>query len=347
MVAVPSPSGEHAMGMLDGRPGDCPVYIRGEVENAGPSVPRAFPAVLSGAWVPKINPSQSGRLELATFLTRSENPLTARVMANRIWQHLFGRGLVSTSDNFGAAGDTPTHPELLDHLAGQFVGGGWSVKKMVRAIVLSRTYQLSSDMDASSYAVDPDNKLLWRSTPRRLDAESIRDSILAVSGSIDLTPPHGSEMPTPEKLPKAKAKKRGNFGETYDSPRRSVYLPIIRDRLPDVLELFDFAEPSLVVPSRDVTTVPSQALFMMNSAFIESQSKAMARRLLDGKLTDTAGRVRAAYQLAFLRPPTPAEQARAEAYLTHCVKTLNEPADQAWATFCQAIFGSAEFRYEN
>jgi hypothetical protein len=341
-------SAEHAMGMLDGRPGDCPLYVRGEVENQGPTVPRALPAILNGPWVPKINPVHSGRLELAIFMTREENPLTARVMANRIWQQLFGRGLVSTSDNFGATGELPTHPELLDHLAGQFVSCRWSVKKMVRSIVLSHVYQLSSELDKSNYAVDPDNRMLWRASPRRLDAESIRDSMLAVSGELELAPPTPSESAQAVKVGKGKAGKKFPVATAESaSARRSLYLPIIRDKLPDVLELFDFAEPSLVVTSRDVTTVPSQALFMMNSAFVQSQSTAMAKRLLEHVNQSDAIRIRSAYLTAFLRAPTSAEEARAEAYLARCANEYKLPTEKAWATFCQALFGSSEFRYLN
>ncbi|NDB74703.1 MAG: DUF1553 domain-containing protein [Verrucomicrobia bacterium] len=157
-------------------------------------IPRGFVTVLGATEPAKITPGQSGRLELANWLTSPENPLTARVMANRVWQHLFGDGIVSTPDNFGATGERPTHPELLDFLAARFVANGWSVKQLIREIVLTRTYQLSNASDAKNFAADPDNNYLWRANQRRLDAESIRDSILAASGRLDLQPPAGSPL---------------------------------------------------------------------------------------------------------------------------------------------------------
>jgi hypothetical protein len=316
--------------------------VRGELETKGAVVPRGFVQVLGTVPAENIPASQSGRLELARWLTRPENPLTARVMANRVWQHLFGEGLVTTADNFGATGERPSHPELLDHLALRFTADAWSVKKLIRAIVLSRVYQLSSANDAKNYATDPDNILLWRASPRRLDAESIRDAMLAASGRLNLTPPRGSMAAafSDGNI----SRQSGEIARAARVPVRSVYLPIIRDQVPDVLELFDFAEPSLVVANRDVTTVPSQALFMLNSPFVSAQSEAMAQRLL--AMTADAGlkRIDSAYMLALSRPPTAVERARAEAYLRHSGQQTNS-AEKTWATFCQALLASAEFRY--
>ena len=335
------PNGQWAMAVLDGKPADCPIYIRGELEEKGPVIPRGFVTVLGAPESAKITPGQSGRLELANWLTTPENPLTARVMANRVWQHLFGDGIVSTPDNFGATGERPTHPELLDYLATRFVANGWSVKTLVRDIVLSRTYQLSSAGDAKNFAADPENNFLWRANQRRLDAESIRDSILAVSGQLNLQPLAGSPLSGMSDTDLGKASRAALKAE---SPHRSVYLPIVRDMLPEVLDLFDFAEPSLVVAAREVTTVPSQALFMLNSPFIQKNAAAFAKRF-QGTSADPKERITAAYLTAFSRPPSAAEVARVEVYLqTHAAERGSSP-ETALTTFCQALFASAEFRY--
>ena len=229
---------------------------------------------------PKIDPTSSGRLELAQWIASPENPLTARVMVNRIWHHLFGRGLVSTVDNFGMIGKPPSHPQLLDTLALRFMREGWSVKRMIRAIMLTRTYQLSSAPDAGNMKIDPDNRLLWRATPRRLEAEAIRDAMLAVSGQLDLTRPSGSSVTElGDKLV------RGIPTEKIQpaSNHRSVYLPVVRDYVPELFDLFDFPSPSLVSGRRAVTNVPSQALYLRNSTFVAEQAKHAAERLLASK----------------------------------------------------------------
>jgi len=341
-------SGESAMGVMDGRPVDCPIYVRGEIESKGPIVPRGLVAVLNTGTTPKIDTSHSGRLEMADWLTTKDNPLTARVMANRVWQHLFGEGIVRTADNFGATGAQPSHPELLDYLATRFMADGWSVKKLVRSVVLSHAYQISSTFDQKNYAADPDNALLWRANQRRLDAEAIRDAMLTASGQLDLKPATGSVI---EKIGDAyvgKAIRPSSF--TADSKKRSVYMPIVRDFVPDILGLFDFAEPSLVVANRDVTNVPSQALFMLNSPFVFAQSEQMARRLLNDKDVEDNRRINSAYLLALSRSPTEAEHARAEQFLSRITqeaqgKSAAKATETAWTTFCQALLACAEFRY--
>jgi cytochrome c553 len=340
-----------AMGVQDGRPGDCPIYVRGEVDNIGPTVPRGFLTILTPGGMPSINSQHSGRLELADWLAGTGNPLTARVMANRVWLNLFGEGIVPTADNFGATGEKPSNPALLDYLATRFMSDGWSVKKLIRNIVLSRTYQLSGNFDAKNYEADPDNVLVWRASPRRLDAEAIRDAILAASGQLTLTPPVGSVV--------------ANVGEGYigkgirpatfnvNANYRSVYLPIVRDFVPEMLGIFDFAEPSLVVAARETTNVPSQSLFMMNSAFVLENSRALAKRLLAMSQYDYSQRITMAYMLTLSRPPSEAERARADKFLRSEAQGLipakngkaQEAGEIAWATFCQALFACAEFRY--
>ncbi len=337
------PSGELAMGVLEGRAADCPIYIRGELEEKGPVIPRGFVSVLATASAPKINPAQSGRLELANWLTSRDNPLTARVMVNRVWQHLFGQGIVTTPDNFGATGERPSHPELLDYLAHQVMDQQWSLKRLVRAIVLSRAYQLSTAGDAANFAADPDNHLLWHANQRRLDAEAIRDAALAVSGQLDLVPPLGSPVMNHGDGDIGRGNGRG--GLKAESRKRSVYLPIVRDMVPDILDLFDFAEPSLVVAERDVTNVPSQALFMLNSPFIYSQSAALAQSL--EAETDASRRITTAYLRTLARLPSPAEQQRAEQFIAKLTATPGSKSAAAWTTFTQALLASAEFRFLN
>ena len=345
--------GDLCMGVMEGRRTDARVLVRGEIDQPTETVPRGFVPVLTNGEAPKISESESGRLQLADWLTSPTNPLTARVAVNRIWLHLFGAGLVRSADNFGATGEKPSHPELLDTLAVQFEKDGWSVKKTIRSLVLSHTYQLSGAHDSFAKETDPDNRLLWHSTQRRLDAEAIRDAMLAASGQLDATPPKGSVVASVGDGYIGKGIRPEIFSN-YTGKRRSVYLPVVRDFVPDVLEVFDFAEPSLVVASRDTTNVPSQALFMMNNEFVREQSNAMAKRILSTN-ADYATRLNYAYHLALGRPSTAAERVRADQYLINEAKALlplkkgdkDAAAQLAWATFCQALFASAEFRYVN
>jgi hypothetical protein len=284
-----------------------------------------------------------GRRELAEWLASRENPLTARVMVNRVWLHLFGRGLVPTPDNFGAAGQPPSHPELLDFLAVSFMDQGWSVKTLIRQIVLSRAYQLSSAVDDRNLEVDPDNTLVWRMSPRRLEAEALRDAVLAVSGRLVVKPPVGTVV---ARAGEGFAGITRAFAQDAIDPHRSVYLPVVRDQLPESLALFDFADPSLVTTGRSGTTVPAQALYLMNSPWITRMAEATADRLLreDG---DDAVRIERAYLLTLARVPTPRERDRALAFLKDFAPgSAGDGADRgAWAAFCQALFASAEFRY--
>ncbi len=347
----PENTAGNAMGVSDSRPGDIRLLVRGELDAPGESVPRGFVNVLTNGPVPAIAKSASGRRELADWLTAPTNPLTARVMVNRVWSSLFGQGLVRTPDNFGTTGEKPSHPELLDTLAVQFVQNGWSVKQLIRSLVLSRTYQLSSAHDSAANEADPDNRLLWRASPRRLDAEAIRDAILTVSGTLDLTPAQGSFVATVGDGYVGRGVKPEAF-TNYQSNKRSIYLPIVRDFVPEVLDAFDFAEPSLVVAARDVTNVPSQALFLMNNSFVREQAAACAKRILATPL-DYPQRIRLAYTLTLNRPPTDAEVARANQYLVGEARALipvkngsrEVASETSWATFCQALFACAEFRY--
>jgi hypothetical protein len=334
---------------------DSPVYVRGEPDQPESSrVPRGTLRMM--ARVPlKVSPTSSGRLELAGWIASKDNPLTARVMVNRVWLHLFGRGLVPTADDFGLAGRPPSHPELLDHLAHHFMDNGWSVKKLVRHLVMSRAYQLDSVAKRDAMEVDPDNTLLWRMSPRRLDAEGLRDALLAVSGQLDTTPPVGSVVARAGEGPVNRFRAGGERVATaINDPRnthRSIYLPIIRDNLPEAMSLFDAADPALIISDRPQTTVPSQGLYLLNNAFVMRAADAAAEKLLKAHDTE-ATRIRAAFVRFYSRPPTAREQAGAEkflkAYRAQQTKDRVSTARQereTWSAFCQALFASAGFQY--
>ena len=308
----PAARGHAVHGAREGKVADTAVRLRGEAEKLGPVVPRGFLTTFAVPGAPAVNATGSGRRELADWLVSPNNPLTARVAVNRVWGYLFGRGLVNTPDNFGVMGDTPSHPELLDHLAGRFVRDGWSLKRLVRALVFARAYGLSSDVTPAHRAADPGNVLLWRHTPRRLEAEELRDAVLASAGTLDRTRPEGSPARALKMIemrdngPEAKT-----VHEAADKSRvRSVYLPLLRGVTPKALEVFDPADQTLVTAKRDTTTVPGQALFLLNSPFVRRQSLALADRLLAEKGED-ADRVKAAYRLTLGRAPSTAEVERA------------------------------------
>lgn len=338
-----------AMGVLDREEMvDAPLLDRGDVSKPGDPVPRGFPRVVSLENSPPIPAGSSGRLELARWLTAPDHPLTARVMVNRIWQHLLGAGIVETVDNFGTTGSPPSHPELLDHLALQFVNDGWSIKRTVRRIVLTRTYRQASTFRADAFQQDPENRLLWRMPKRRLEAEAIRDAMLTASGELDRARPEASLVGTvildkPISLIGLDDRLPSDLdGAVY----RSVYLPVIRDRLPDVLELFDFAEPSLVTGDRETTNVPIQALYLMNSPFVRERSTELADRLLIEASSPTQ-RVQLAFQLCFSRIPDEYEEQRAINFLEHSKAPVTEGVDaerETLISFCQALLSTAEFR---
>ncbi|MDF1811327.1 MAG: PSD1 and planctomycete cytochrome C domain-containing protein [Verrucomicrobiales bacterium] len=338
-----------AMGVQDGAsPTDTNVLLRGEIDKPAQKVSRGFVQVLYHDEMPEIKSGSSGRRELAEWITSKENALTARVMANRVWLNLFGRGIVNSPDNFGTTGQAPTHPELLDYLAVRFMENGWSVKSLIREIVLSRTYRMSSDFNSKYYTMDPDNNYLWRANQRRLDAEAIRDTILAASGTLDRSRPRGSLI---AEIGDARVGIRLNERD-IDKPseHRSVYLPVVRDALPEALALFDFAEPDVVRGSRESTNVPSQALYMMNNSFVTQQAKAMAEDLI-AKYDSPRERIGAAFRRAYGRMPTSDEVESTMNFFREFFPASVASSDRAaavrltMATFCQGLFSSAEFRY--
>ncbi len=357
----PARRGEVTLGVRESKTiADTELRVRGEAEKLGPTVPRGFLSLLPVPDAPKVNPSQSGRLELARWLTSDKNPLAARVMVNRVWHHLFGVGLVASVDNFGITGEKPSHPELLDHLAARFVREGWSVKKLIRTIVLTRAYQLGPDAPRSNLDADPGNRLVWRHSPRRLAAEEIRDAMLTAGGTLDRSRPLGSpamDLPVVELRNNGPEAKK-LLDQAAASVRRSVYLPLLRTITPPCLEVFDFAEQGMVTGSRDATTVAPQALYMLNDPFVLRQSRALAARLLARPNDDDTARITLAYRLALARPATPREIDRARAYIADYESAARSlpppnpanpaqpsPREAAWASFCQALFACAEFRY--
>jgi hypothetical protein len=298
------------------------VYIRGNPANKGEDAPKGFLQVLDCATPPGHDFS---RLDLAEAIANKDNPLTARVIVNRVWSWHFGRGLVNTPSNFGALGDRPSHPELLDWLAVNFVKNGWSLKWLHRQIVLSAVYQLDSKADAANDKIDAENAFLWRSNRRRLEVEQWRDSLLAVSGNLDRT--------------------RG--GPTFDlkdpsAKRRTVYAKISRHELDGLLRLFDFPDANVTADKRTVTTVPQQQLFALNSEFMAGQARAFSARLQKLAASDSE-RVTVAYRLAFGRVPTEREQALAERFLALPPK----PDDKLtrWEQYAQVLLASSEMMY--
>ncbi len=341
------PAPAYAMMVRDSaKPADVKVAIRGNLGSRGDLAPRGFLTALQVDDVPEINPKQSGRLELANWMTSKKNPLPARVIVNRIWHHLFGRGLVSSVDNFGLMGSKPTHPELLDTLAVKFMEEGWSVKRLIRAITTSHTYQLSCNSIDQNMQIDPDNKLLWRSSTRRLPAEVIRDAMLAVSGQLQIIPPEGS---TVTGLGDKMVRNIDTKKLQPPSNHRSVYLAVVRDYAPEMFDRFDFPSSALVSGSRAVTNTPSQGLFLRNSEFVVEQSSYAARRLLAEKsATDDVSRVDLAVRWVTGRKALTVEYEEALKLIDPIRKSQAEIKDRdvaAWATLFQALFSTAEFRY--
>jgi hypothetical protein len=338
-----APQRPTAMAVADGdKIDDFYVCIRGNVHNKGEAVSRGFLQVATRGAMPKLTNKQSGRYELADWLASADNPLTARVFANRVWHHLFGAGLVRTMDNFGNTGELPSHPELLDHLAIRFMEEGWSVKKLIREIVLSHTFQQGSGVPEDGFAkpqaggaVDPENRLLWRYHRRRLDAETLRDTMLAVSGQLDRAA-YGNTVKTGTTVER---------DYVFEDTRRSVYTPIFRNRLLELFEVFDFPDPNIVAGRRNISTVPTQALYLMNSPFVMTQARHTAEKLLEAEELDDAKRLDSAYRSALGRLPTERERQIALAYLRGA--DTSEQRVAAWERLCQTLFGCVDFRYVN
>ncbi len=370
------------------QPADMPVYIRGNPYAPGAVIPRGTVRVASWDKFPEIPAGQSGRLQLADWLADKRNPLTPRVAVNRIWQKLFGEGLVRSVDYFGTRGETPSHPELLDHLASRFMQGGWSQKQLIRSLVLSRTYRLSSTNDAPKVAgtfhvpsaktnmlddpqdgdgtrsvpatvVDPDNRLLWRMNRQRLDAEVLRDQLLAVSG--ELKPSHGGPALVLEEIENCGELKKAGVNPpnyTHRKPRageeflRTIYLPVMRNNTnanDRVRSFFDFVNPAQIAGQRSQTVVPTQSLFVMNNDLFRKRAKTLADQLI-AESPQPEARLNQLWLRVFNRPITLAERNDALAFLTQLDATLETQApsareSQRWQELCHSLLASNEFLF--
>jgi hypothetical protein len=322
------PEYPYLMGVADSdKPSNLKVNLRGNPHALGDEVPRGFPAILAGTDAdPKPFTQGSGRLELAEAIAR--HPLAARVIVNRVWLHHFGRGIVASPSNFGVTGERPTHPELLNYLASRLIENKWSLKSLHREIMLSATYQLSTEITEANQAADPDNKLLWRANLKRLEAESLRDSLLFVSGTLDerIGGP-------PQELNSANNKKR------------TVYARIPRSGPSGVLGLFDFPDPSVSGDQRSVTNVPLQGLFLLNNDLMLRQAERFAERVSAGTADDRE-RITKAYRLLYGRSATETEIQRGLRFLDAAKADANEKATP-WQQYAQVLLTSGEFLYYN
>lgn len=340
-----------AMGVTEGRPCEVAIHIRGSHLKLGEVTPRHVPAVMKGPAIPEMSKTHSGRLELAQWLVDPQHPLTARVIVNRVWRGHFGRGLVASTDNFGILGDRPTHPELLDWLANEFVNQGWSLKWLHRQMVLSSTYCQGTQPSTESLEKDIENRLWSRYPVRRLEAEAVRDALLAVSGQLD----HQAGGPV------LTVKNRGYlFDHTskdltqYTSRRRSIYLPVIRNNVYDLFQLLDYPDPANPNGDRNTTTVAPQALLMLNSDLVFDCADSLAARVWSEQPDDETARLQRLTQLVLGRDATDTELAahrqmlrELAALLTPAEGPQQEAVQKSWSVLCQALLASNEFLYLN
>ncbi|MEZ6058674.1 MAG: DUF1553 domain-containing protein [Planctomycetaceae bacterium] len=320
----------------EAQPKDEPIAIRGNARNLGPPVPRGVLQVATIGPLPTIPKHQSGRLELARWIASRENPLTARVTVNRVWAHLFDEGLVRTVDNFGTPGERPSHPELLDHLALTFMDEGWNLKSLIRRLMLSRAYRLSSRPGDQARKVDPDNRLYTHQNRRRLEAEAIYDAMLNLSGELTL------EFGGPTVRPKTSTE----YGYKFDVGRRAVYLPVFRNELPELFSLFDFPNPNASQGHRDTTTLSTQALFLMNDPFVIDRARKAATRLLESD-PDENHRLDHLYLTALGRLPTSSEREIALNYVSGSGNTPSTPPttrEQLWTDLTHSLIATIDFR---
>ena len=346
-----TPEYPRAMGVTEGEEiGDIAIHIRGSHWTLGDPAPRGFLRAVSRKNPAPISNEESGRFELARWLTRDDHPLTSRVMANRMWRWHFGRGIVASTDNFGKLGDRPTNQPLLDWLALRFVSSGWSMKQMHRVMMLSNTYRMSTAYDEKAAAADPENALLWRMPRRRLEAESIRDAIMAVSGDLDFAT--GGTLLEKYKPRQYVSNTRQGGNVDYDRNIRAVYIPVVRSAMYDFFRSFDFADPSALNGNRGSSVVAPQALFAMNGSVPMKHSRKWAARLLGEEDLTDADRVDRAYEEAFARLPDANERDRALTFIHEIDEALRDQQDdddarreRAWASFCRTLFGSSEFIY--
>jgi hypothetical protein len=332
------------MAMLDGDAQNEHVFIRGSPKALGEIVPRRFLEALAGPRGLAVHQG-SGRLELARQMTDPAlNPLLARVMVNRIWQHLFHRGIVASVDNFGVLGERPTHPELLDYLADQFITQGWSVKRLVRTLVLSQTYRMSTRAVESSEQADPQNLWLHCMRVHRLEGEAIRDAMLSVSGQINLRM-YGPSVPV-YLTEFQQGRGRPHSGPLDGDGRRSLYLAVRRNFLSPLMLTFDTPIPFSTVGQRSVSNVPAQALLGLNDPFVHQQAERWAKRVLR-TVVSPEERIVGMYQSAFARPPSPFESAACLDFLERQARLYPGKPDNlaAWADLAHVLFNAKEFLF--
>jgi hypothetical protein len=350
MKAAIQPESRLCMAMWDGTGIDENVLIRGNHKTPGSAAHRRLLTALDrGTQKPDSPERGSGRLALARRLAQPDNPLTARVMVNRLWHHLLGRGIVASVDNFGVLGELPTHPELLDHLAVQFTHEGWSIKRLIRTIMLSSTYQQASISNGHgaerAEQVDPQNRLFHRQNMKRLEGEAIRDAVLALSGRLDATM-YGPSVPVYLSEFMQGRGRPGTSGPVDGNGRRSIYIAVRRNFLQPLMLAFDTPIPSSTVGRRNVSNVPAQALILMNDPLIVEQSRSWAQKLLARDLSRKRRMVRM-YQEAFGREPTSDEVQEASAFLTMQVKEYEASGmaaeERAWADLAHVLINAKEF----
>ncbi len=330
------------------QPQDTRIASRGDAHQLGEFAPRGFLSAVNYGKPAEIEPNSSGRRELADWIANEKNPLTARVYVNRLWHYLFGDGIVASTENFGARGDAPANPELLDYLAARLVANKWSTKKTIREIVLSRVYQLASAPDPGAGELDADNKLLWRANRRRMEVETIRDTMLQVAGNLDASR-GGPSLPLTAQNIHTIAPfflEDDTVIEDHIKNRRTVYQPVMRNSQMapvDILNLFDFKDPDQVIGTRIPTVVPTQTLYLLNSPFVKEQAGLLAARLLNDKSLDDAGRVSQLMLAALNRPATERDIEQARRFIADARRGTT--VDSAWARYCHAILVSSEFLY--
>jgi hypothetical protein len=340
-LAKSPPELPSAMGTAEGTIADVPIHLRGSHLTLGDVVPRHVPPAIAGPAAPQFSGEASGRLQLAQWITDPQHPLTARVIVNRVWRWHFGEGLVGTPDNFGLLGDEPSHPELLDWLARRFIESGWSMKKLHRLILLSSTYRQSDRPQPGVAERDPENRLLGRMPVRRLEAEEIRDALLATSGQLDRAA--GGSL--------IAVKNREFFFDhtskdltTYASDRRSLYLPVVRNHVYDLVLLLDFPDPAVSSGDRASSTTAPQALLMMNSELVVEAASGLAARIAELQADDDLARIELLYRIAYSREPT-VQEVEADLRFLSDFAAAPSSTESAWTALCQAVLSANEFVY--
>jgi hypothetical protein len=341
-----------AIAVTEGNVGDLEVFLRGNHLTRGPVSPRRFPTILAGSEQPPLGSSRSGRLELARWIAGPRHPLFARVIANRVWRWHFGRGLVRSVDNFGRLGELPSHPELLDWLARQLPADQSSMKTLHKRILLSQVYQMSTAWDEQAARIDPENRLLWRMPRRRMEAEVLRDSLLAVSGQLDSK--MGGTLVASAPFENLTVTGLASRTDLYQSLRRSVYLPVLRSAVYDLFQAYDFPDPAVPNGDRATTTVATQALFMINGQIVERSCERLAEVLLRDTSISEDERLDEACQRILGRPAAPDECSEWRSFLDRYQRAASLAGDSparrrslAWRGLCRVLLSSNEFVYVN